>query len=68
MLEEVCKTVLVRGFLDSSYVGREIEFCPAGRIFVVHDIISHAVVQLAFSDCRIVRKLLHLGIRRESER
>ena len=62
MLKEVRETVLVRGLLNSSDIGGEIELSPAGRLVIVSDVIGQTVLQLADLDRRVIRQLLHLSL------
>ena len=68
MLKEVRETVLVRGLLNGSYIGGEIELSPAGRLVIVSDVIGQTVLQLADLDRRVIRKLLHLSACHERRR
>ncbi len=65
MLKEMRETVLVRGLLNSSDIGGEIELSPASRLVIVSDVIGQTVLQLAYLDRRVVRKLLDLRLREE---
>ena len=62
VLKEVRETVLVRGLLNGSYIGGEIELSPAGRLVIVSDVIGQTVLQLADLDRRVIRQLLHLSL------
>ncbi len=67
VLEEVSQTVLVRGLLDCAHMRCKIKFRPLGRFVIVLDVISQAIVQLAYTDSLVVRQQ-HLRMRRKSER
>ena len=56
MFEEVGETVLIRSFLNGTYIGSQVEFGSLGRFVIVPDIVCQAVFQLAFPDSRIIRQ------------
>ena len=56
VLQEVGQPVLVRGLLDGSYVGSEVEFSPSGRLIIVADVVGKPVVELSLLHLRVVRK------------
>ena len=60
MLKKMCKSVLVRSLLDRSDIGGEVELGPSFRICIMHDVISHSVLEGPLADSRVVRKLFHL--------
>ena len=66
MLEEVCETVLVVLLLECSYVSSEVELGSLSRLVVVTDVVGHAVLELAYFHCRVIRKCLWLLTERYS--
>ena len=61
VLQEVGKTVLVRRFLNGTYVGGQIELGPSLGQFVVADVIGETIVQMADAHLVRVGNLRHLG-------
>ena len=60
VLEEVSQSVLVGLFLDSTYVGGEVELGTLLGLFVMTDVIGQAVLKFTRAHCRVVGKLLEL--------
>ena len=62
VLQEVGQTILIGGFLDGTYIGRQVEFGPLGRNGVVPDVIGEPVVQGPAANSRISRDLRNQGL------
>ena len=60
MLKEVCKTILVVFFENSTNGLRDMELSTLFRIFIVTDVISQTILQLTHAHCRINRQWLWL--------